>query len=95
MADCFKGLDEGTYDAVVIASDTGNGAIKELGAGNRIRENQMLGQVNTMHAVISYNHPAADQYLETLNSGLRKIKNSGEWFGIVQRHLSARRAANG
>ena len=94
VAECFQGLDNGTFDAVVIASDTGNGAVTELGAGGRIRSNDSLGQVSTMHAVISYNHPMADQYLATLNSGLRKIKNNGEWFNIVQRHLAAYRAKN-
>lgn len=94
VVDCFTALDAGEVDAVVLASDTAQGAITEIGAGDRIRMNDKLSKIATMHAIIAYNHPAADQMLETLNSGLRKIKQNGEWFGIVQRHLAAYRAAN-
>ncbi len=94
VKDCFTGLADGSYDAVVIASDTGNGAVTSLGLSDDVRLNETLGQVSTMHAVISYNNPNADAYIEVLNSGLRKIKENGEWFAIVQRHLSAHRAKN-
>ena len=94
VADCFRGLVDGTYDAVALATDTAEGAITEIGANAQVFYNEPLSQVLTMHAVISYNHPHADAYLGTLNSGLKKIKTNGEWFTIVQRHLSAFRAKN-
>ncbi len=94
VKDCFTGLADGTYDAVVIASDTGNGAVTDLGLADKVRLNEGLGQVSTMHAVIAYNNPHADEYIAILNSGLRKIKDNGEWFAIVQRQLSAYRAKN-
>ena len=73
--------------------NTAQGAITEIGAGDLVRFDENLGQIATLHAVISYNHPQADELLAVIDSGLTKIKNSGEWFNIVQRHLAAHRAA--
>ena len=73
--------------------NTAQGAITEIGAGDLVRFDDNLGQIATLHAVISYNHPQADELLAVIDSGLTKIKNSGEWFNIVQRHLAAHRAA--
>lgn len=95
VADCFRGVMEGKYDAAVMAIDVANGAIAEIGGEGKIRNNDHLSQITTLHAVTSYNHPEADRMLATLNSGIRKIKNNGEWFNIVQRHLAAHRAKNG
>ena len=94
VVDCFKGLVHGSIDAVVLATVTARGAITEIGAGDLVRLGENLGQIAALHAVISYNHPQADELLAVLDSGLTKIKNSGEWFNIVQRHLAAHRAVN-
>ena len=94
VVDCFKDLVDGSIDAVVLESDTARGAITEIGAGDLARFGENLGQTAALHAVISYNHPQADELLAVLDSGLTKIKNSGKWFNIVQRHLAAHRAAN-
>ena len=81
--ECFQGLLSGEYDAVVIAADVAEGSIDSLNAADKIYFNENLSQVLTMHAVISNTHPMKDAYLKTLNSGVIKIKDSGEWFSIV------------
>ena len=89
---CFAGLVDGSYDVVAMAADTAEGAITDLGATDVVAANEPLAKVLTMHAVISKSHPMADQYLATFDSGIARIKASGEWFEIVRRHLTAHRA---
>lgn len=45
-----------------------------------------------MHAVIAKTNPRAPQFLETLDGGLGKIEDSGEWFRIVSRHMAQYRS---
>ncbi|MEL6640461.1 MAG: transporter substrate-binding domain-containing protein [Pseudomonadota bacterium] len=90
--DCFQGLADGTYDAVALAADTAEGVIVELGLQDQIAFHEPLSQVLTMHAVIAKTNPNAEVYLATLDSGIRKLKENGEWFSIIRRHLTAHRA---
>ena len=92
--DCFKGLADGTFDVVALATDTSDGVITSEGLGDQVTYNEPLSQVLTLHAVISNTNPNADAYLAVLDESLREMKTSGEWFNIVRRHLSEYRAAN-
>ena len=89
---CFEGLISGKYDAVVLAADVAEGAIAKLGAKDKIKFQDHLSQVATMHAVIAKTNPNAKEYLATLDSGITKLKESGEWFRIVTRQLAEHRA---
>jgi len=90
---CMEGLLDGTYDVVVIAVDPGEGAVLELDARDRIMLNDGLTKAITLHPVIAKSHPNKDQMLAYMNSGINAIKDNGEWFSIVRRHLSAHREA--
>jgi len=90
--ECFNGLANGTFDAVAMAVDAAEGFITETGVGDEITYNENLSQVLTIHAVIAKTNPMADQYVAQLNSGINKMKDSGEWFSIIRRHLTAHRA---
>ncbi len=63
------------------------------GTTDQVRYNEPLSQTLTIHGVISKNNPQGAQMLAEFNSGLNVIKDSGEWFEIVRRHLTAHRAA--
>ncbi len=89
---CFEGLANGTYDAVALAVDTAEGAMVETGTAAAIRYNENLSQVLTLHAVIAKNHPQGQEMLTEFNSGLAAIKETGQWFEIVRRHLTEHRA---
>lgn len=89
---CFEGLVAGKYDAVVLAADVAEGAIAKIGAKDKVKFQDHLSQVATMHAVIAKSNPNAKQYLATLDSGITKLKESGEWFRIVTRQLAEHRA---
>ena len=51
--DCFEGLVKGTYDVVVLAAETAEGAIAKVGAKDKVAFHQNLSYVATMHAVIA------------------------------------------
>ncbi len=92
VQECFEGLHEGRFDVVAIATETAIDMISELGVENKTRFDENLSQVLTLHAVISKNHPQGQQMIAEFNSGLRKIKESGEWFQIALRHLQEHKA---
>ena len=93
VEDCFTGLIDGSVDAVALATDTADGAMLATGTTDQVRYNEPLSQTLTIHGVISKNNPQGAQMLAEFNSGLNVIKDSGEWFEIVRRHLTAHRAA--
>jgi len=86
--ECFTGLVAGDIDVVALAVDAADGAMIETGTSDAIRLNEALAQVLTIHGVISKNNPQAEEMLAEFNSGLLKIKDTGEWFEIVRRHLT-------
>ncbi|MEM1277454.1 MAG: transporter substrate-binding domain-containing protein [Pseudomonadota bacterium] len=86
--DCFEGLVAGKYDVVVLAADVAEGIISEIGAKDKIVFQDGLSYIATMHAVIAKTNPNKDAYIAAIDSGLQKMKSSGEWFSIVSRHLS-------
>ncbi len=90
--DCFEGLVAGKYDAVVLASDTAAGAIQKIGAKGQVQFHEHLSQVATMHAVIAKTNPRSKAFIAALDSGVKKIKDNGEWFKIVSRHIAQHRA---
>ncbi len=90
--DCFEGLVAGRYDAVVLASDTAEGAIIKIGAKGKVAFHDHLSYIATLHAVIAKTNPRGREYLAALDSGIKKIKDSGEWFRIVSRHLAQHRS---
>lgn len=90
--ECFEGLASGAYDAVVLASDTAEDAMAKLNAREQVTFHDHLSDVATMHAVIAKTNPNAANYLAYLNSGLREMKQNGDWFDVVMRHLSEHKA---
>ncbi|MEM0943676.1 MAG: transporter substrate-binding domain-containing protein [Pseudomonadota bacterium] len=90
--ECFEGLVDGTYDVVVLASDVADNEIVQLPDPSVVRSEDGLSQVATLHAVISKTHPNGAEKLAMIDEGIKKIKDSGEWFSIVARHLAEHRA---
>jgi len=88
VEECFRLLDAKTVDAVAIAELVGRSAANGLGMSDRIRElDQPLG-LNAVHVVIARNHPHARTMLYYINTGVSRLKASGEYDRIVERHLS-------
>ena len=90
--ECFTMLVDGSVDVVALAVDSADGAMVATGTTDAVRLNDALAQILTIHGVISKNNPQGETMLAEFNSGLQAIKDSGEWFEIVRRHLTEFRA---
>jgi len=85
--ECFRLLDNGTVDAVVEAELAGRESITSLGLGERVRMLDQPLALTTYHVLISKSHPHARTILYYINSSLEKLRETGEYDRIVERHL--------
>ena len=86
--ECFRLLDNGTVDAVVEAELAGRESITSLGLGERVRMLDQPLALTTYHVLISKSHPHARTVLYYVNSSLEKLRETGEYDRIVERHLA-------
>jgi polar amino acid transport system substrate-binding protein len=85
--DCFRMLESGTADAVVIPDLTGRAVAMSMGIADRVRATDRPVHIETMHAIVAKTHPHARTILYYINSSLAKLRESGEYDRIVEKHL--------
>lgn len=90
--EAFQMLLDGRCDVVALAIDVSEGAIARLGAAETVTLHDNLNQVAGLAVVISKTHPQGADILATFDDGLKKIKEDGTWFSIVQRHMAEHKA---
>ncbi len=86
-ADCFEMLMDGAVDAVALDEFRG---VNELFRGDLTEAVVPLPRPlseQSLHAVISRSHWRATAHLYRLNAGLAKLRESGRYAGIIERHL--------
>lgn len=85
--ECFRLLDEGTVDGVVMTEMVGLSSAASLGMQDRVRAIDEPLALDTLHVVVSKTHPFARTMLYYVNAGLNRLRSSGEFERIVERHL--------
>ena len=90
--EAFQMLVDGECDVIVLAVDVSEGAIAKLGAADAVTWHENLNQIAGLSMVISKTHPYGKKILEAFDEGLKKIKEDGTWFSIVQRHMTEHKA---
>lgn len=85
--DCFRLLDAGTVDAVIMSDLTGRAIAASMGMLARIRVTERPVNIETLHAIVAKTNPHARTILYYINSSLAKLRQSGEYDRIVARHL--------
>lgn len=85
--DCFKLLADGSVDAVPINELTGRTNIIRLDLADKLRVIEKPLSFLTLHVVIAKTHPQARAMLYYLNTALDKLRASGSYDQIVERHL--------
>jgi polar amino acid transport system substrate-binding protein len=85
--DCFRLLDEGTVDAVVIAELTGLAVAQAMGISDRIHAASRPVSIETMHVIIAKTHSSARTVLYYINNSLARLKERGAYDAITARHL--------
>lgn len=65
----------------------GQSALRSMGAGpEQFHRSQMPGS-NTLHFIVSRQHPRAAEFIERFNRGLEAIKASGEYQRIIEGYV--------
>ncbi len=88
VEECFRLLDNGSVNAVVASDLTGKAAVAALGLGNRVKALQRPVAIGTMHLIVAKTHPRASTILYYVNTGVTRLKESGEYDKIVETHLA-------
>jgi polar amino acid transport system substrate-binding protein len=86
--ECFRLLDDGTVDGVVEAELVGRASAASLKLTDKVRIIEQPVALTTYHVLVSKSHPHARTILYYMNTSLQKLRESGEYDRIVERHLS-------
>src|SRR5215475_13691304 len=86
--ECFRLLDTGTVDGVVESELAGRASITSLGLGDKVRMIEQPVALTAYHVLVSKSHPHARTILYYVNSSLEKLRETGEYDRIVERHLA-------
>jgi polar amino acid transport system substrate-binding protein len=86
--ECFRLLGNGSVDGVVEAELAGRASIASLGLTGKVRMIDQPVALTTYHALISKSHPQARTILYYINSSLERLRESGEYDRIIERHLN-------
>jgi hypothetical protein len=86
--ECFRLLDTATVDGVIETELAGRASITSLGLGDKVRMIDQPVALTTFHVLVSKSHPHARTILYYVNSSLEKLRESGEYDRIVERHLA-------
>ena len=87
IEECMKLVMDGSADAVPINELTGRAAMVHLDLGDKIRVIEKPLAILTLHVIIAKTHPNARTMLYYFNSALDKLKASGTYDQIVEKHL--------
>jgi polar amino acid transport system substrate-binding protein len=88
LDECFRLLDQKTVDAVVAPDITGRAITASLGMADRIAAASRPINIETIHVIVSKTHPQARTLLYYVNTALAKLRESGEYDHLVEKHLT-------
>ena len=86
--ECFQMLDRGEIDAVALNEFTGREAVRKLNMTSKVRTIEKPVSVLNLHVIVPKSHPRAQALLGNVNSALKRIRESGKYGEIVERHLA-------
>lgn len=89
VEECFRLLERKEVDAVALNEFTGREAVISMGIKDKIRMIEQPVSLLSLHVVVAKTHPRARTYLHYVNSSLSRLRATGAYNRIVDRHLSA------
>ncbi len=87
VGECFRLLAAGTVDGVAIAELVGRAAAASEGMLDQVKEIDPPLSLASLHVIVSKSHPNARTMLYYVNAGLAKVRETGAYDRIVERHL--------
>jgi polar amino acid transport system substrate-binding protein len=92
--ECFAMLAAGEVDAVSVSTRVAARDIAALQLGDRVTKAEMLGSVQTLHAVALKENAAGVAFLAEIDAALSQMRENGEFDEIVARHHDVYRLAS-
>ena len=86
--ECLSRLDEGMVDVASMDSSIARTLIQSIGITQPLVVLERFTRVETLHVLAPKADPMALDKLAKFNQGLLRISESGEWFEIVNRHIT-------
>ena len=90
---CIDRLLAGEVDVVSVSVGLAQAALAEGGLFDRVAEIPALADIQTLHALSARGNPRGRAALALINRGLATMRDSGEWFRVIARHLSGEAGA--
>ncbi len=87
VEECLKLLMDGSVDAVPINELTGRAAMVRLDLQSKIKVIEKPLSILTLHVIVAKTHPNARTMLYYVNNAIDKLKASGAYDQIVEKHL--------
>ena len=87
IEECMKLVAEGSVDAVPVNELSGRAAMVHLDLTDKLRVIDKPLAILTLHVIIAKAHPNARTMLYYVNTALDKLKASGNYDTIVEKHL--------
>ena len=88
VEECFRLLETGSVDAVVVPDLVGQGAISAMGLSKKTRMVDKPFAIHTLHVIVPKSHPHARTILYYINASLSQLRETGEFDTIVEEHLT-------
>ncbi|MEO4047452.1 transporter substrate-binding domain-containing protein [Pseudomonas sp. CAU 1711] len=86
LATCARLVALGRDDFFVADDLLGQRAIRQAGVAHELQESRAVVARNRLHLIVPRNRPGAQALIERFNAGLTRLRDSGEYARIVQRH---------
>jgi len=86
--ECFRLLESGTVHGVVDGELVGRASLTLLGMADKVRMIEQPIALTTYHVLVSKSHPHARTIVYYVNSSLEKLRDSGEYDRLIERHLA-------
>ena len=81
-------IQKGLVTAIIVPDLVAARESRRTPQAKPLRRVEAAAFTDTVHAVIDKANPDADRLLKRLNSGIAKIRTNGEWYQIIQAHLT-------
>jgi len=92
-SECFRLLDSGVVDAVVVTDLAGRAAMSNLGMTDQVRAIEQPVAAGSLHVIVTKTHPHARTILYYVNTAVAKLRESGELTRMIEEYLSHFRKA--
>ena len=84
---CFEKILVGDVDVIAIDAQIGHDMLRRMSLQNDLKVNENLSTTKTLHAIAFKQDQHANDLINTIDTGLTIMRETGEWYYIVSKAL--------